>query len=84
MAGRSLTAQARELRQAAGVSQRQMAAHVGVAPSVLVAREDGRITAPGLTRPDAARRWIAVLRLVAATEDQAGGRPGLRRRPSTT
>jgi transcriptional regulator with XRE-family HTH domain len=78
VADRSLTAWARELREQAGVSQRAMAAHVGVAPSVLAAWEDGRIIVPGLTRPEAARRWYATLRLLDATSSPAkSGNRGL-------
>ncbi len=45
-----LTARARELRVAAGVSQRAMAAHAGVAQSTIASWETGRITAPGVAR----------------------------------
>lgn len=69
----SLLARSREPREQAGVSQRRMAAHVGVAPSVLAAWEDGLIIPPGLTRPEAARPWIAVLRLLDATAPREGG-----------
>ena len=66
MTGPGLTGRARQLREAAGVSQARLARHVGVAQSVLAAWEDGRITCPGLRLPEAARRWLAVLRLLDA------------------
>jgi len=66
-ADRDLMARARALREAAGVSQRQLAAHAGVAQSVLASWEAGRVLAPGAARPQAARRWLAVLRLLDAT-----------------
>ena len=69
----SLLARSREPREQADVSQRRVAAHVGVAPSVIAAWEDGLIIPPGLTRPKAARRWIAVLRLLDATAQREGG-----------
>jgi transcriptional regulator with XRE-family HTH domain len=65
-----LLARARELRETAGVSQRQMAAHVGIAQSVLASWETGRIAAPGAARPAAARRWLAALQFVDATADR--------------
>ena len=67
VADRELRARARALREAAGVSQRQMAAHAGVAQSVLASWEAGRVLVPGAARPEAARRWMAVLRLLDAT-----------------
>ena len=76
-------ARARQLREAAGVSQRQMAAHVGVAPSVLASWEAGRIVVPGLAKPEAARRWLAALRFLDATSDDSGGGGYLRYGPIT-
>ena len=75
MTGPGLTGRARQLREAAGVSQARLARHVGVAQSVLAAWEDGRITCPGLRRPEAARRWLAVLRLLDATSGGGGRNP---------
>jgi transcriptional regulator with XRE-family HTH domain len=58
---------ARQLREQAGVSQRQMARHVGVSQSTIAAWEDGRVTLVGLAKPEAARRWRAVLRFLDVT-----------------
>ena len=58
------------------MSQRQMAAHVGVAPSVLASWEAGRIVVPGQAKPEAARRWLAALRFLdAASGDRSGDSP---------
>jgi hypothetical protein len=50
-----------------------MAAHAGVGQSVLASWETGRILAPGQARPEAARRWLAVLRLLDATSGPRAG-----------
>lgn len=63
-----LIGRAAELRKAAGVSLGQMGAHCGVAPSVIAAWESGLILRPGASKPEAARRWLAVLRLLHMTE----------------
>lgn len=53
-----------------------MAAHVGVAPSVLASWEAGRIVVPGQAKPEAARRWLAALRFLdAASGDRSGDSP---------
>ena len=42
---------------------------------MLAAWEDGRITVPGLAKPEAARRWTAVLRLLDATASDRQATP---------
>jgi DNA-binding transcriptional regulator YiaG len=62
-----LIGRAAELRLQAGVSQAAMARHLDIAQPVLASWETGRIKAPGTSRPDAARKWIATLRFLDAT-----------------
>jgi hypothetical protein len=51
-----------------------MARHVGIAQSVLASWENGRIAVPGLVRPEAALRWLAVLRFLEATSEPGASR----------
>jgi len=67
-----ITWRARELREAAGVSQRAMARHVGVAQSTLAGWERGAVIRYGLAKPHAARRWRAALRLLERTNPPPG------------